>query len=368
MKKVTYLLAAIGVLTIVSYQNCSQELGQLGGATKASGDGIPFPIDADIDTIARMSCYNNNNNNSGTYFSYKAIANGPTTSGAKRSAEFDAFVVGKGGSVYENRRKFLNQSTKLVGLQMQLSLKYPGDLLLNDNRNSNNFLHTDLKDPMFIEGLINFDTPVSLTNGSYLASQLDFRNVNITGADDFYEIDNSGPHVTLTLDYIDISKPENSVGPITFGDSQNKNLIYGNKYKIHLTDKSANAPEKTIASIKEYSSLTNEPRSSVNWSCTEYTIVRVGDSTSSCGGGSGVAIDQSTSELSKLYKLLGPGWRKYGGCVKHDSLAGCYNEGSNSTMPIEYNASNIANGVCSDANGSTRLCANFLSVCSKSAF
>ncbi|MCB0348987.1 MAG: hypothetical protein KDD37_09120 [Bdellovibrionales bacterium] len=368
MKKTTYLLAVIGVFTIISYQNCSQELGDLSGAKKKTSDGIPFPIDADIDTIARMSCYNNSTNNGNAYFSYKAIANSAITSGAKRSLAFDTFVNSKSGNVYENRRKYLTESTKPVGLQMQLSLKYPGDVLVNDNRNSNNFLHTDLKDSYLIEDLTNFDTPVNLSSGSYLSSKLDFRNVDIAGTDEFYEIDALGSHVTLTLDYIQIDRPENSVGPITFGESKDTSLIYGNKYKIYLADKGVNATEKTISFVKEYDSSTNQLRPNVSWSCTEYTIVRAGDSTSFCGGGSGVVIDQSTPELSKLFKLLGSGWRKYGNCVKHDSLTGCYTESLNPSVPIEYNVSNIANGTCSDAGGSNKLCANYLSVCSKTGF
>jgi hypothetical protein len=126
MKKTAFLLVVFGLITMVSYQNCSQELGKLGGNTKATADSIPFPIDADIDTIARMSCYLGSGSTigNGTYFSYKAIANNATTSGAKRSAAFDQFVATSSPTnLYTFRRENLTSATKTKNLQIQFSLK-----------------------------------------------------------------------------------------------------------------------------------------------------------------------------------------------------------------------------------------------------
>ena len=72
MRKTTYLLAIVGVFTIISYQNCSQELGKLDDPINKTSDGIPFPIDVDVDTIARMSCFSANLNNGEHFFTFKA--------------------------------------------------------------------------------------------------------------------------------------------------------------------------------------------------------------------------------------------------------------------------------------------------------
>jgi hypothetical protein len=362
MRKTTYLLAIVGVFTIISYQNCSQELGQLGDTVTKASDGIPFPIEVDVDTIARMSCFSSNLNNGENFFSYKAAFNSPNTSGVKRSSEFDAFVSSESGNAYENRRKFLKESVKIQGLKLQFTLKVPAEMSTNDGIFRNSFQHTDFKDAALIENLVNYDVPVSISTGNYMSAKLDLRTQDIMSADDLYNIDGGGKHLTLALDYVKLSDPNFSVGPYTFNESQDTNLIYGNKYKVYFAD----AKEKRVSRIGEQNSVTNIDRPGVFWSCSSYKIIRAGDPVDTCSSQSPVDLVASgTIENQRLNKLLGPGWKRYGDCIRHDSAIGCYGEvAGGANVPVAYNLTLP----CSDASGSSLVCANFLSVCHKNAF
>lgn len=379
MKKSSYLIGIMTVFSIVSFQNCSQELGQLGGTVNKASDGIPFPIDVQVDTIARMSCYAHQStaaSSSHAYFSYHALSNSPFTSGVVRSTAFDEFVTSKtkaGDNVYANRKKFLTDSKKLNGLQLQFSLKAPEEMSATDYRYARGFTHLNLKDPALIEDLSSFDEPIDINPGSLFQAKLDLRQFDLASADELYTIDNLGSHLTLTLDYLKGTAPEFSVGPYTFSESENTNLIYGNKYKVYLKDLSPRAREKQINTIRQVNAATNA-ESSAAWFCTNYKIIRsndVVDANNSRGCSSTTAVDISSStsaENVRLHRLLGSGWKRYGDCIKHDSVEGCY---GNTSVAIEYNLANISSTVqeyCNDTGSTGKICANFLSVCSKSSF
>lgn len=368
MNKTTYLLAILGIFSILSYQNCSQELGSLGGKINKASDGIPFPVDVDIDTLAYMSCIKRRASDAldgGGYFSYKATFHSPgLSSGIKRSTEFDDFVDSKGGSSDENRLKYLKKSTKIDNVKLQFSLKIPGNMATNDDGFTDTFSHVSLKDPSLISNLVYFDVPISLLP-EYMEASIDLRQADLTEDTDLHNIDFMGKHLTLTVDYIKLNAPELSIGPYTYGESENTNLIYGNKYKVYFTAEQSNRePQKRIASIAEYNAATNVARANVFWDCSKkYMIVRPGD-TPACITGSGVSINGSgTADDQKLFKLLGSGWVRYGDCIRPTSTSakGCYGESASAAdIPVAYNGSQQ----CNDANGPS-LCANYLSVCTK---
>jgi hypothetical protein len=230
-------------------------------------------------------------------------------------------------------------------------------------------MHVDLKDAGFIENLVNFDTPVTLSNGSHLSASIDIRRYALP--DELYNIDSMGSHLSLTLDYIKRDDPSKSIGPATFLESEDESRIYGNKYKVYLAGIGAIAKEKYVSSIVEVNAVdgTNRP---VIWTCERYKIIRQGDPTGSCGSTVSDILASGGQETQKLYKLLGTGWKLYSGggdkCVRHETIRGCYNEEAAPTIPIEYNVTQIQAGLCKDDGSTGKLCANYLSVCSKNIF
>ncbi len=334
-----YFLSTLALfLLIVGFQNCDQELGQLGETPRAQERAEPFAVDVLLDTIAYSSC--NGKLTPNNFFTFKFAAVGQDTGIRLSNAFFDS--MGTQERDQAAKLDALENNDSLQNLQAQISVR-------------------DIQNPMSVEAYGNsailYSAP-SFFNPASDIRRLSFLNRNQLSRffgneigslqllpQNLFEVSETstqgdGPmsirfnqgQIVLTLDYNDpAGDVRGARDPLDYGDSSQRG-IYGNVYKLNfLNGSSLNPNDKTahkkIRDIEEYEGLRSPEATSVvemnqraSYSCRHYKIVRFGDDPQVCGD-----FDTVTTSEQHMFAILGTDWEWDGNdCIRPKMNTGCY--------------------------------------------
>jgi len=363
-----FALSFFALITLIAYQNCGQDLGNLSETGNASSlDTKAIPIEASLDKLAVMSCQGNGAHRS-DFFTFKMVGTESMTAHMRIARQYKDLSQ-------DDRLAILRESEKLRDSQLALSLRDAEEtrqpFTSGTTQTFGAILHSE---PVTIGlGLTNF---FSLTNQSVW---LDFRD---TGAvEDIIENLGVNGDRVLHLGFrknTSVEKPDEVMGPFMHGDTGNMHA-YGNAYRFSMQPEilGGKAYYKTISSINERILLEDSyslSTKNVDWSCNKYMIIPQDHSgtedaclKTAASQYQNIKLNVSNASerarVNELYKVLGPGWKyatsagQY--CIRHATKKGCYPQQSNVIFRSQFDC---------DPTNSNKLCLNYLSVCSKTKF